>query len=590
MEREKVVMSGNEAIARGAWEAGVRVASAYPGTPSTEILEALAGYDEITAQWSPNEKVAVEFAFGASLGGARTLASMKHVGVNVAMDPLMTIGYAGVNGGFVLISADDPNMFSSQNEQDNRNLAKFGRMALLEPASPQEAKEMMKAAFEMSERFDIPVMVRGTTRLCHGQGVVELGERTEVELRPYVKDYEKYMMLPSVCRKRRVDLEKRLADLEEYAETFAFNRIIEGSAKIGIITSSVASLHAREAMPDASFLILGMSNPLPRKLVRRFAGMVEKLYVIEELDPFLESQIKAMGVEVTGKEVITPFGELRPEVIKESLESGFAIPERKVEVAAPTRPPLFCPGCAHRPVFHFLRQLKATVTGDIGCYSLGAYPPLSSMDMNLCMGASIGVAHGMEKARRSAGKPRGRVAGIIGDSTFLHSGITPLLDMVYNKGSSCVILLDNDTTAMTGHQDHPGTGKDAKGRDAPSVDYTKLAQSLGLDDVVIVDPLRIDELKKTLKEALDSDRPSLVIARSPCALIARRKPTHFVEVDPDECNACGVCLKIGCPAIETDEQDRARVNPTLCVGCTVCTQLCKFKAMSLISHEEAASR
>jgi indolepyruvate ferredoxin oxidoreductase alpha subunit len=297
-----------------------------------------------------------------------------------------------------------------------------------------------------------------------------------------------------------------------------------------------------------------------------------------------------MNIDVKGKETITPFGELRPELVAEALKPETKTPEKESEVSPPTRPPLFCPGCAHRPVFHFLRQLKATVTGDIGCYSLGAYPPLSSMDMNLCMGASIGVAHGMEKARKSAGQPRGRVAGIIGDSTFLHSGITPLLDLVYNKGTACVILLDNDTTAMTGHQDHPGTGKDAKGRPAPSVDYTQLAQSLGLEDVVVVNPLQIDKLKKTLKEALDSDRPSLVIARAPCALIARRKPTHFVEVDTEKCNACGVCLKIGCPAIETDEEGRARVNPTVCVGCSVCTQLCKFQAMSLISHEEAASR
>jgi indolepyruvate ferredoxin oxidoreductase alpha subunit len=590
MENKKVVMSGNEAIARGAWEAGVRVAAAYPGTPSTEILEYLTRYDEITAQWSPNEKVALEFVFGASLGGVRTMAAMKHVGVNVAMDPLMTIGYAGVNGGLVLVSADDPNMFSSQNEQDNRNIAKFARMALFEPASPQEAKEMMKTAFAVSEEFDIACMVRSTTRLSHGQGVVELDERREVELRPYVKDYEKYMMLPSVCRVRRVDLEDRLRRLEVYAEQSPLNRIIEGSKKLGIITSGVASLHAREAMPEASFLVLGMTHPLPRETIRRFAKKVDTLYVVEELDPYLENQIKAMGIAVVGKEKITPFGELRPEKVAAALKPGYTVPQRKPGLEPPTRPPLFCPGCAHRPVFHMLRQLKATVTGDIGCYSLGAYPPLSSMDMNLCMGASIGVAHGMEKARRAADKPPGRLAGIIGDSTFLHSGITPLLDLVYNKGTACVILLDNDTTAMTGHQDHPGTGKDAKGAPAPAVDYTKLAEALGMKKIVEVNPLQVDKLKAVLKDALDGDEPALVIARAPCALIARKRPTHFVEVDPEKCTACGVCLKIGCPAIETDEQDRARVNQTLCVGCTVCLQLCRFDAMRLISRKEAKAK
>ena len=590
MEKRKVVMSGNEAIARGAWEAGLHVASAYPGTPSTEILEALATYDEIDAQWAPNEKVALEYVFGASLGGARCMASMKHVGVNVAMDPLMTIGYAGVNGGLVLISADDPNMFSSQNEQDNRNLAKFARMALFEPASPQEAKEMMKTAFEVSERFDLPSMVRGTTRLCHGQGVVTLGERQEMDIKPYVKNYEKYMMLPSVCRVRRVNLEERLAKLEEFAETYPLNRVVKGSKKIGIITSGVASLHAQEALPDASFLILGLTNPLPRKLIQEFAATVEQLYVVEELDPFMENQIKTMGIEVAGKEKITPFGELRPEVVSHALVPGTQTVERTPEVKAPTRPPLFCPGCAHRPVFHMLSQLKATVTGDIGCYSLGAYPPLSSMDMNLCMGASIGVAHGMEKALRSGGKPRGRIAGIIGDSTFLHSGITPLLDLIYNKGSVCVILLDNSTTAMTGHQEHPGTGKDAQGHPAPAVDYTKLAHSLGMEKVMEVNPLHVKKLKATLKEALDGDEPSLVIARAPCALIERKRPTHYVVVDPEKCTACGVCLKIGCPAIEKDDDEKALVNDTLCVGCAVCTQLCKFNAMKLISREEAAKK
>jgi indolepyruvate ferredoxin oxidoreductase, alpha subunit len=586
MAKRKVIMSGDEAIARGAWEGGVRVASAYPGTPSTEILEALTGYEEVDAQWAPNEKVALEFAFGASLGGARTIASMKHVGVNVAMDPLMTISYAGVNGGLVLVSADDPNMFSSQNEQDNRNIAHFARMAMLEPASPLEAKEMTRAAFELSERFDIPAMVRGTTRLCHGRGIVELDERVEVELRPYEKNYEKYMMLPSVCRVRRRELEDRLGELEKLACSHPFNRVIEGSEKMGIVTSGVASLYAREAFPDASFLVLGLTNPLPRDLLRRFAESVDELYVVEELDPFLETQIKALGIECTGKEFVSPFGELTTEAVREALDpSGQGLePPRELEVEPPGRPPLLCPGCSHRPVFDALRRLKTTVTGDIGCYALGAYPPLHSMDMNLCMGASIGVGHGMECAYRSGGKKRGRIAGIIGDSTFLHSGITPLLNLIYNQGTTTVILLDNYTTAMTGHQEHPGTGKDAKGREAPAVDYEKLAESLGIEHVVVVDPLHVKQLRQTLKQELDRDAVSLVICRAPCELHLRRKPTHRVQVDPEICNSCGVCFKIGCPAIEKDENEKARVNPELCVGCSVCSQLCSKHAMTLVER------
>lgn len=590
MDKKKAVMSGDEAIARGAWEAGVRVASAYPGTPSTEILEALTKYGEIDAQWSPNEKVALEFGFGASLGGARTMVSMKHVGVNVAMDPLMTIAYAGVNGGLVLVSADDPNMFSSQNEQDNRNIARFARMALFEPASPQEAKEMTKIAFDVSEKFDIPAMLRGTTRLCHGRGIVELDERTERPLRPYEKNYEKYMMLPSVCRVRRVDLEQRLEELAEYAETFPYNRIIEGSKKIGIITSGVASMHAREAMPEASFLVLGLTNPLPRKLIRTFSESVETLYVVEELDPILETEIKAMGIAVIGKEKISKFGELRPELIAGALRSDFEPVVREAKVAPPSRPPLFCPGCSHRPVFDTLRRLKATVTGDIGCYSLGAYPPMSSMDMNLCMGASIGVAHGMEKAYKSAGKERGRVVGIIGDSTFLHSGITGLLDVVYNRGTVCTILLDNSTTAMTGHQDHPGTGQTAKGIPAPAVDYENLAKSLGIRRVVTVNPLHVKELRRVLKEEIDSEEASLVICRAPCILHERTKPTHFVEVDLEACKACGLCFKIGCPAIEKDADEKAQINTSLCVGCAVCTQVCNSDAMHLVSWKEATAK
>lgn len=586
MNQTKVIMSGDEAIARGAYEAGVTIAAAYPGTPSTEIVETIATYEDMYAQWSPNEKVALEFAFGASLGGARAIASMKHVGVNVAADPLITIAYAGVNGGLVLVSADDPHMFSSQNEQDNRNYARFAKIPLLEPASPQEAKEMTKHAFEISEQFDLPVLLRGTTRLCHGRGVVALGERQNVPLKPYLKNYEKYMMLPSVCRIRRQDLDQRLDRVERFGETYPYNRTIIRSTEMGIITSGVPSLYAQEVLPEASYLILGLTHPLPKKQIQAFAARVKKLYVVEELDPFLEEQIRGMGIPVIGKQKLPAIGELRPEVVARALKDGYPFPpERKTTVRPPARPPLFCPGCAHRPVFYALNKLKATVTGDIGCYALGAYPPLSAMDMNLCMGASIGVAHGMEKARTVNHEKRGRIVGVIGDSTFIHSGMTGLIDLVYNKGTATVLLLDNSTTAMTGHQEHPGTGKTLKGENTVGVDYHKVAELAGLRRVVDVNPYDYRQLYRVLKAELDSDEPSLVIAKAPCALTGFHKKRRPVTVDPDKCKQCGLCYQIGCPSIEKDPQGYATVNGMLCVGCRLCLQLCAHQAIQLVTEE-----
>ena len=585
MTQAKVIMSGNEAMARGAWEAGVTVAASYPGTPATQILEQLVRFEEIHAQWSPNEKVALDVVFGASLGGARAMASMKHVGVNVASDSLMTIAYAGVNGGLVLVSADDPHMYSSQNEQDNRNFAPFAKIPMIEPASPEEAKDLTHRAFEISEEFDVPVLLRATTRLCHGRGVVEPGPRADVPLKPYEKDYEKYMMLPTVARKRRRDLLRRMERLEEFAESFPGNRVIEGSTDLGIISSGTASLYAREAVPGASFLVLSLTWPLPRRLIRSFADRVKKLVVVEELDPFLETHIRAMGIEVTGKDLLPSVGELRPEIVAAALRPDAKPAARSLSIDPPPRPPALCPGCSYRPVFYLLRQLKAKVMGDIGCYALGAYPPLGAMDMNLCMGASIGVAHGMEKALRKGGKERGRIVGVIGDSTFVHAGIAPLMDLVYNKGTCTVLLLDNATTAMTGRQDHPGSGKTAAGEETVTVDYVKLAEAVGLKRVIEADPYNLGKLRAVLKQELDSDEPSLVILRAPCALTAMRRPTHFSLVDPEKCKNCDTCFKLGCHPIEKDDEGRARVNPSWCVGCSVCIQVCVRKAMTLKKRE-----
>lgn len=574
----KKLLTGNEAIARGAFEAGVTVAAAYPGTPSTEILENIAGYPEIYAEWSPNEKVALEVGIGASIAGARVLVAMKHVGVNVAADPLLTLAYTGVNGGLVLVSADDPGMHSSQNEQDNRYYAKFAQIPLLEPSDSQEAKEMLIEAYRLSEQFDTPVLFRTTTRVAHSQSLVELGEREEVPLKEYVKNAQKYVMLPAHGRMRHPIVEERREKLTLYNETSAFNRIERGSSKIGIITSGIAYQYVKEAVPEASVLKLGMTYPLPKKLISSFVDSVETCYVVEELEPFLEEQLKAWGLKVIGKELFPRVGELSSELVAAKLSQGQSQHEVAASSAAPipVRPPVLCPGCPHRGVYYVINKLRLKVAGDIGCYTLGATPPLSSMDTCICMGASISGALGMEKAR---GKEfaRGLVA-VIGDSTFMHSGMTGLVDVVYNGGTTTTLILDNSTTAMTGHQDHPGTGMTLGKKQFKQIDLEQLVRALGVERVQVVDPYDLKAVEEALKTEVAIEEPSVIIFKRPCVLLKGHAPEGCVTVDQEKCKACGMCRKLGCPAL-VFKGDKPAVNATLCNGCGLCIQVCRFGAI-----------
>lgn len=577
----KELLSGNAAIARGAYEYGVTLAAGYPGTPSTEILENLSRYDEVYSEWAPNEKVALEVGIGAAMAGARSLVTMKHVGVNVAADPLFTAAYTGVNGGLVLVSADDPGMHSSQNEQDNRYYARFAKIAMLEPADSQEAKDMVGLALEISEKFDIPVMLRTTTRVAHSQSMVELGEPGAREIKQYARDVKKNLMVPAFGRLRRVSLAERLAKLTAYSESAPVNFIVRGSNKIGIITSGISYQFVREVLPDASVLKLGLTNPLPAELIKQFASGVETLYVVEELEPFLEEQIRMLGIKATGKELFPDTGEFSQGLVRRKFIEAGVLPaqpaaENPVEglPAASPRPPVLCPGCPHRGVFYTLRQLKLTVTGDIGCYTLGGLPPLEGIDSCVCMGASIGMSHGIDRAIPGL---KGKTVAVIGDSTFLHSGITGLLNTVYNGSDTTVIILDNRTTAMTGHQDHPATGRTLKGREAPQVDLTMLCKSLGVPRVEVVDPLDMSKLKEVVQAEVAAYGPSVIIARRPCALL-KRETKPAVTVDREKCNGCKTCLRLSCPAISVTDKKSA-VDPNLCVGCNLCVQVCKTGAM-----------
>ncbi len=569
----KELMLGNAAIARGAYEAGVKVFSSYPGTPSTEITENAAKYKEMYAEWAPNEKVALEVAIGASVAGVRSCACMKHVGLNVAADPLFTVGYTGVNGGLVICVADDPGMHSSQNEQDSRHYAESAKVLMLEPSDSGECKEFMKRAYALSEEFDSPVIMRLSTRIAHSQSLVSLEDREEVADKPYEKDAMKYVMMPAMARGRHVAVEERLAKATAFAETTDLNTIEYNDRKIGIITAGTGYFYAKEAIPTASFLKLGMVFPLPVEKIREFAKNVEKLYVIEELDPFIENHIKRLGIPVEGKSKMPIIGEITASLIREKLLGEEKTEAVRADEPIPVRPPVLCPGCPHRGMHYVLKKLGLRVTGDIGCYTLGALAPLESIDTCVCMGAGIGMAHGMEMA---TGKDP-KTVSIIGDSTFMHSGITGLINVVYNKGTSTTIILDNSITRMTGHQQNPTTGLTLKGEPTKQVDLEALCRAIGIDRVRICDPFDVDAFEKVVKEETEAEEPSVIIAQRPCALLKSVKYTGRVTVDTEKCKKCKICMKIGCPAISF--RDGVVIDTTLCNGCGLCTKVCKFGAL-----------
>jgi indolepyruvate ferredoxin oxidoreductase alpha subunit len=576
----KKLMIGNAAIARGAYEAGATVAVAYPGTPSTEIVSTFAENEGVYAEWAPNEKVAMEVGAGASIGGARTLVAMKHVGVNVAADPLFTFAYTGVNGGLVIVSGDDPGMHSSQNEQDNRGYGRFAKLPVVEPADSQEALDFTRESFELSEEFDTPVMLRVTTRLAHSQTLVEEGTRKELPLKEYKKNVAKYVMLPGHARLRHVEVEKRMLRLQEYAETSPLNRVEWGGKELGIITSGVVYQYVKEALPQASVLKLGLTNPLPRDLIRSFAEGVDRLVIVEELEPVIEEQVKSWGIMAEGKNIFSLLGEYSPEIIAEKLGGALPAPTYGLDKEIPARPPLLCPGCPHRGVFHILKKMKLVVMGDIGCYTLGALSPLDGMDACICMGASIGMALGIEKARGE--DFAARTVAVIGDSTFVHSGITPLIDIVYNQGTSTVLILDNDTTAMTGHQENPATGLNIRQQPSPKLDLEGLVRAIGIKHIRIVDPLQLDELEAALKEELERREPSVIIAKRPCVLLNRTPVTDQYYVDTELCKGCKLCLRIGCAGIYFIDEEKRAVMHSSCVACGLCPQICTFDAIKKV--------
>lgn len=580
---EKRILLGNEAIARGAYEAGVKVSAAYPGTPSTEVSESLVQYDEIYAEWAPNEKVATEVAIGASIAGVRSMCVMKHVGMNVAADPLYTAAYTGVRGGLVLVVADDPGMYSSQNEQDSRMVARAAMVPIVEPSDSAEAKEFMKYAYDLSEKYDTPVILRSTTRLSHSQGLVELEERAEPFDIPYERDMAKYVMMPGNAIKRHVVVEARMKQMAEDANSLPINRVEYNDLSVGFITNGIAYQYVKEAMPQASVLKLGLLNPLPRKLIEEFAAKVDKLYIFEELEPVVEEQVKSWGIQkAVGKEIFTVQGEYSANLIRERVLGQTSQVDKAAQV--PARPPILCPGCPHRSVYAVLNKLKIHAAGDIGCYTLGAVAPLSVIDTTICMGASISTLHGMEKA-----KGREYIkswVAVIGDSTFMHTGINSLMNMVYNQATGTVIILDNSTTGMTGHQDHAATGKTLKGQVVPAINIYGLCKSLGIEHVCEVDAFDQAELERVIKEEVARDAVSVIITKAPCALLKGIKFPNKCRPLPDKCKKCGACLRPGCPALTKNEDGTISIDETMCNGCGLCKQLCKFDAINLVKVGE----
>ena len=572
----KKLMLGNEAVARGAYEAGVKVVSSYPGTPSTEITESVVKYDSVYVEWAPNEKVACETAIGASIAGARAMTCMKHVGLNVMADPVFTVSYIGANGGLVLCVADDPGMHSSQNEQDSRHYAKASKIPMLEPSNSSECKEFTKLAFELSENYDTPVFIRLSTRVSHSQSLVEEVEPLEIPLKPYEKNIQKNVMMPANAISRHVVVEERQLKLQEYAETSPLNVVENNGAEIGVITSGITYEYAKDALKDSvNYLKLGLVYPLPTNLIKEFANSCKTLYVLEELDPFIEEYVKSLGIKVLGKSQFTLLGEYSQNLIKKVIlnEESESLSTQK---QLPKRPPVMCAGCPHRGTFYVLNKLKVTVSGDIGCYTLGAVAPLSSVDTTICMGASISSAHGMVKARGKEFSKK--LVAVIGDSTFIHSGITGLIDIVYNKNNNVVIILDNSITGMTGHQENPTTGLTIRNEPTKQVDLVALCKAVGVERVRVEDPFDVKGFESAVKEELLVDEPSVIIARRPCALLKGVKYGCTYTVNEEKCRSCKMCMKLGCPAI-TFSNGKAKIDATQCIGCGLCANVCAFGAM-----------
>lgn len=572
----KKLLLGNAAVARGAYEAGVNVVSSYPGTPSTEITEKMVDFEDVYVEWAPNEKVAAEVCIGASIAGGRAMSCCKHVGLNVMADPVFTVSYIGVNGGLVFCVADDPGMHSSQNEQDSRHYAKGAKVLMLEPSDSAECKEFTKKAFELSEKYDTPVFLRLSTRVSHSQSLVELGQRENVEVKEYKKDISKNVMMPANAVKRHVVVEQRMKALSAYAENTSLNKIENNGSKIGVIANGITYMYAKEALGNnVNYLKLGMVYPLPEKLIKDFAAKCDKVYVTEELDPFIEEHCKALGVEVIGKEAFSLLGEYTPQMIAKAV-LGKAEPDcAEIKENIPARPPVMCAGCPHRGTFYVLKKLGLTVSGDIGCYTLGAVAPLQSVDTTICMGASVSAALGMAKVK---GKEfTKKLVSVIGDSTFIHSGITGLIDIVYNKGINTVIILDNSITGMTGHQDNPTTGKTIRGEATKQVDLIKLAESVGIEHIVVADPFDVKNFEKVVKTETEREEPSVIIAQRPCALLKGVKYSGSCTIG-ENCKKCKVCMKLGCPAISAKD-GAVVIDKTQCNGCGLCVNVCPFGAI-----------